>query len=119
MSKMTARSSSQGRVSRAVLMASVALAACSGGEAPPPACQAGNTAEVGFRNNNASKVYQVRWDGLPIGTLNPGTTGLNRTVSAGTPHTVIFRIANTTTDACAPSNVNLSQCTSSVFSCAG
>lgn len=119
MNKLTTRSASQGRVSRAVLIASVALAACSGGEAPPPACQTGNTADVAFRNDSASKVYQVRWDGLPIGTLNPGRTGLNRTVSAGIPHTLTFRIANTTTDACAPSNPIPAQCTSTTFSCAG
>jgi hypothetical protein len=106
-----------------VLITSAALTACSGAgtEAPPPppACQTSNTADVAFRNNNARNVYQILWNGAVIGTLPPGRTGLNRTVPAGTPHTLTFRIANTTTNACAPSGAVLTQCTSTVFSCAG
>lgn len=106
----------------AVLIGSLALTACGSSSTdeptPPAACQMNNTADVAFRNNSGSNMtYQIRWDGSIIGVVNPGQTRLNRTVSAGTAHTLTFRNGNNTADACAPIAPALAQCSSTVFSC--
>jgi hypothetical protein len=107
----------------AALIGSLALTACGSGstdaDAPvPPVCQTNNTADVAFRNNSGSNMtYQVKWDGQVIGVVNPGQTRLNRSVSAGTTHSLTFRNAGNTADACAPSFPSLARCTSTVFSC--
>ena len=106
----------------AVLIGSLALTACGSSSTdeptPPAVCQMNNTADVAFRNNSGSNMtYQIRWDGSIIGVVNPGHTRLNRTVSAGTAHTLTFRNANNTADACAPIAPALAQCSSTVFSC--
>lgn len=107
------------------LIAGLALTACGGGgggaaaPAPPAACETNNTAEVAFRNNGTGSSYDIIWDGANIGRLASGVTGLTRDVSAGTAHTLAFRLAGTSTNACTPSTPNLARCTSTVFVCSG
>ena len=126
--RMPARIARRIRVARltAVLIGSLALTACGSGstgtdgtgEPAPPVCQTNNTADVAFRNDSGSNMtYQIKWDGQVIGVFNPGQKRLNRSVSAGTAHSLTFRNAANTADACAPSFPILAQCTSTIFSC--
>jgi hypothetical protein len=82
------------------------------------ACQANDTANVAFGNRSTSTTQDVVWDGFAVGTLIPGQTSTPPlTVAAGVPHTLIFRIANTSTIACAYLTVVPAQCSTPVYTC--
>jgi len=80
-------------------------------------CEANNTAKVRFMNKTGtSQTYSVLWDGSVITTLGPGATSEYYTVAAGT-HTLHFKIANSTAEACTPSTPNLAVCSSMDYWC--
>ena len=77
---------------------------------PIPACEANNTAEAVFENRSISNTtYDVIWDGSRLLTLVPGERSRQYTVSA-TRHTLVFKIANTDSEACNESTPSPPQC---------
>lgn len=102
-----------------------AVVACGGNNTTPtpvtpavPACQANNTSNVSFGNRSASTTQDIVWDGLKLGTLAPGQSGLQLTASAGVAHRLEFRITNTTNgQACATSNPIPIQCATPIYTC--
>lgn len=84
---------------------------------PDPPCVVNRTATVTFENRSTtSKTYDVIWDGSRIATLAPGQESNSITVSAGS-HTLLFKIANSSSNACSQASPNLAQCDSRVFYC--
>ncbi len=83
-----------------------------------PACQLNNTATVTFENRSSSNTtYSLIWDGSTLTTLAPSVKSESYTVAAGVQHTMVFRIANSSNNACTPSTPTLAQCTSSTYWC--
>jgi hypothetical protein len=81
-------------------------------------CERNNTATVQFENRSASNTtYDVVWDGSKLTTLAPGTKSSTYTVSAGTTHTLAFKITNTSRMACSQSSPNLAQCQTYLYWC--
>ncbi|MBZ0100148.1 MAG: calcium-binding EGF-like domain-containing protein [Taibaiella sp.] len=80
-------------------------------------CEANETARVRFINKTGtSQTYSVLWDGSVITTLGPGATSEYYTVAAGL-HTLHFKIANSSTEACTISTPNLAVCSSMEYWC--
>lgn len=98
----------------AVLIGCLALTGCP--DLTQEACERDSTAEVAFRNTNSTITARIIWDGLNIGTLAPGQTGLGRTVSAGM-HTLQFQNNSGGAALCAPSTPSPAQCTSTTYIC--
>ena len=83
-------------------------------------CELNKTGEVYFSNiSNTNKTYNVIWDGVNIATIAPGQTSSTFTAAANIAHTLVFRISNTTTNACTPSTPVIPQCQKSGFNCSG
>ena len=100
---------------------------CSGGNCTCPSgytgsrcetqtCAANNTAEVQFSNRSANSTYSIIWDGSVITSVSAGATSNYFTVAAGI-HTLEFKYANGTSDACTISTPNLAQCSAMVYWC--
>lgn len=80
-------------------------------------CEANNTAKVRFINKTGtSQTYSVIWDGSTITTIGPGATSDYFTVAAG-QHTLLFKIANSSQEACSISTPNLAVCSSMEYWC--
>ncbi len=79
-------------------------------------CAANNTAQISYSNRSANKTYNIILDGVLVTSLTQGQTSDYYTVAAGS-HTLEFRYANSTDNACTPSTPNLAQCSSMVYSC--
>jgi len=83
-----------------------------------PPCQLNNTATITFENRSSSNTtYSLVWDGSTLTTLAPSVKSDSYTVAAGVQHTLVFRIANSSNNACTPSTPTLAQCTSSSYWC--
>lgn len=87
---------------------------------PPPAvpsCEKFHTATISFKNNSVLHYkYDIVWDGSTIATLSYQTVSKTFVVAKGT-HTLKFKIHGTNTYGCTPSNPNLVECSSNVYSC--
>jgi hypothetical protein len=80
-------------------------------------CEANQTAQVRFVNKTGtSQTYSVLWDGSVITTVAPGATSSYYTVAAG-QHTLLFKIANSNTEACTQSTPVLLACSSMEYWC--
>lgn len=80
-------------------------------------CEANKTAKVRFINKTGTSLtYNVEWDGSIITTIGPGATSEYFTVAAGS-HTLHFKIANSTAEACTPSTPNLVACSAMEYWC--
>jgi hypothetical protein len=104
------------------LAALVALPACNAATptatATEPDCEVNNTAKVTFENRSGtSKTYSVLWDGLTTATLGPGEKSGQKTVAAGIPHTLLFKVSNTGAVACNLSTPTPAQCSSHTYWC--
>ena len=91
---------------------------------PTPAVQAcvtNNSAQITFENRYTNQSLDVVWDGskLALSPLGPGQKSSELTVSAGNTHTLLFRVAGTSTVACSQSSPNLSQCSTYNYYCPG
>jgi hypothetical protein len=114
------------RLAVALLVAlslSLVLISCSSSPTAPSKqlCETNNTAQITFENRYASQSVDVVWDGsrLSLSPLAPGQKSAEQSVSAGVSHTLLFRVAGTTTVACAQSSPNLSQCSTYNYWCPG
>jgi len=114
------------RIPRTVLSVVAVLAALSallGCNALSPTslssdCEQNNTASVAFENRStSSKTYTVIWDGSNLETLAPGVKGEKHTVAAGVQHVLVFRVSNTSQNACSPSMPTPAQCSSTSYWC--
>jgi hypothetical protein len=114
-------------VKRLALVALASIAAGCGGSsstptAPTPvlACQTNNTATALFQNRSATNLtYDVIWNGARLVSVSPGQDSATYTFAAGVPHTLVFRVTNSSTNACSPSTPTLAQCSSMFYSCTG
>jgi len=106
-----------------LLLVGASMAGCGVEDSTPTAptvqaCETNNTAEVKFQNkSNSNKTYDIIWDGSKTTTVAPGATSSTSTVAAGVQHTLVFKITNTSTDACTPSTPTPAKCTSHTYSC--
>lgn len=82
-------------------------------------CQINNTATLTIGNRSATASQAIVWDGVNIFTLTPGQTAAPITVAAGVAHSLVFRVANTATNACNASAPVLAQCANSTITCSG
>lgn len=83
-------------------------------------CETHNTAEIRFQNqSNTSQVYTIMWDGYVLTSVAPGATSDYFTVTAGIPHMLEYKFANTDKRACTVSYPNLTQCSSQTHWCTG
>ncbi len=105
------------------LSLSLVLISCSSSPTAPTKqlCETNNTAQITFENRYASQSIDVVWDGsrLSLSPLAPGQKSAEQSVSAGVGHTLLFRVAGTSTVACAQSSPNLSQCSTYNYWCPG
>jgi len=107
------------------LSLSLVLISCSESPSTPTpavqACVTNNSAQITFENRYTSQSIDVIWDGskLTLSPLGPGVKSSEVTVSAGVSHTLLFRVAGTSTVACSQSSPNLSQCSSYNYYCPG
>ena len=105
------------------LSVSLVLNSCSESPTAPTkqACETNNTAQITFENRYTSQSIDVVWDGskLSLSPLGPGQKSAEVTVSAGVSHTLLFRVAGTSTVACSQSSPNLSQCSTYNYWCPG
>jgi hypothetical protein len=106
------------------LSLSMALISCTESPTTPTptqACVTNNSAQITFENRYTSQSIDVVWDGskLTLSPLGPGAKSSELTVSAGVSHTLLFRVAGTSTVACAQSSPNLSQCSTYNYYCPG
>ncbi|MGD8897689.1 MAG: hypothetical protein PVJ73_16790 [Acidobacteriota bacterium] len=102
----------------AALISSIGCNAANPTAPTVPACQTNNTARVTFENRSGTgKVYAVVWDGSTVETLGAGVKGEAHTVTAGIPHSLLFKVANSSRHACNISWPNLAQCSSHTFWC--
>jgi hypothetical protein len=114
------RTALSGVVGVLALAALVALPACNAMSptATEADCKTNNTAKVTFENRSAtSKTYSVLWDGLTTATLGPGEKSDERTVAAGIPHMLLFKVSNTGATACTLSTPTPAQCSSNSYWC--
>ena len=101
----------------------VVSAACGASPSEPsepakPLCQVNNTATVTFENRSANNsTYAVVWDGSTWTTLAPSVKSAEFTVAAGIQHTLTFKIANSSNNACTTSTPTLAQCSSNNYWC--
>lgn len=85
---------------------------------PVPACEQNNTATVEFRNtSNSNTTYDVIWDGSKITSVGPNQTSQKYTVAAGVQHTMVFKVTNTSNNACSLSTPTFAQCAEHWLSC--
>ena len=83
-------------------------------------CQVNATGEVYFKNqSNTNKTFDILWDGVKIATVAPNQSSAIFTYPANIPHTLVFKVTNTSTEACTPSTPSLTQCKQVYFSCTG
>jgi hypothetical protein len=102
----------------------VVFAACNGANpvtptlALRPACQTFSTAAVSFANRTATNTtYDIFWDNSRVATVAPSQTSPEITAVAGVAHSLSFRIANTTSAACTPSNPVPAACAAQTYTC--
>jgi len=102
----------------------VLFAACNGPNpvAPTlmarPACQMYSTAAVSFANRTTSNTtYDIFWDDARVATVAPSETSKEITAVAGVAHSLSFRITNTTSAACTPSNPVPAACAAQTYTC--
>jgi hypothetical protein len=114
------------RLTVALLMSlalALAIISCSDSPTTPTKqlCETNNTAQITFENRYTSQAIDVVWDGskLTLSPLAPGQKSTEQTVSAGVNHTLLFRVAGTSTVACAQSSPNLAQCSTYNYWCPG
>ena len=109
-----------------VLLALIVLfAACNGANpvaptllAKQPACQTFSTAAVSFANRTTSNTtYDIFWDDSRVATVAPSQTSVPITAVAGVTHSLSFRITNTTSAACTPSNPVPTPCAAQTYTC--
>ena len=102
---------------------SLVLISCSDSPTAPTKqlCETNNTAQITFENRYTSQSIDVVWDGsrLSLSPLAPGQKSAEVTVPAGVSHTLLFRVAGTSTVACAQSSPNLAQCSTYNYWCPG
>jgi len=79
-------------------------------------CEANNTAKIRFANKSTNKTYTIVWDGVTKTTLGPGETSVYYTESAD-QHTLQFKYANSSTEACTTSSPTLAQCSQQEIYC--
>ncbi len=85
-----------------------------------PACQTNNTATAYFQNRSSSNLtYDIIWDGTRLASVSPGQDSAVFTFAAGVPHSLAFRLTNTSSNACSPSTPTLAQCSNMFYSCTG
>jgi hypothetical protein len=105
------------------LSLSLVLISCSDSPTAPTKqlCETNNTAQITFENRYASQSIDVVWDGsrLSLSPLAPGQKSAEETVSAGVSHTLLFRVAGTSTVACSQSSPSLAQCSTYNYWCPG
>ena len=81
-------------------------------------CEKNQTGEVQFNNiSKTDKTYDIVWDGVDIATIGPNEKSKLFTYAANVPHTLVFRITNTSENACNESTPILNQCQENIFSC--
>lgn len=81
-------------------------------------CEVNKTGEVYFVNHsNSNSTYDIIWDGVKITTVTPNQSSQVFTYSANVQHTLVFRLTNTSNNACLPSTPYLIQCQKSWFDC--
>jgi hypothetical protein len=105
------------------LSLALVLISCSESPTAPTTqlCEKNNSAQITFENRYTSQSIDVVWDGskLTLSPLSPGQKSAEQTVSAGVTHTLLFRVAGTSTVACSQSSPNLSQCSTYNYYCPG
>jgi hypothetical protein len=80
-------------------------------------CEKYSTATVYFFNSsNSSKTYDILWDGTIYTSVSPNSKSITYTVASGS-HTLLFRITNSSTNACTQSTLNLAICSAMYYSC--
>jgi hypothetical protein len=83
-----------------------------------PACQMFSTAAVSFANRTTSNTtYDILWDDSRVATVAPSQTSAPITAVAGVAHSLSFRITNTTSAACTPSNPIPTLCAAQTYTC--
>ena len=83
-----------------------------------PACQMFSTAAVSFANRTTSNTtYDIFWDDSRVATVAPSQTSVPITAVAGVAHSLSFRITNTTSAACTPSNPVPARCAAQTYTC--
>ncbi len=107
-----------------MILTLAAAAGCSKSASPTAAgpvlaCQTDGTGLAVFENGSVTNTsYDVFWDGATLTTLLAGQTSRTYLFTAG-PHTLTFRVANSTTVACAMGTVTLAVCANTAaYSCA-
>jgi hypothetical protein len=72
-------------------------------------------------DGSQNRWIDVVWDGsrLSLSPLAPSQKSAEVTVPAGVSHTLLFRVAGTSTVACAQSSPNLAQCSTYNYWCPG
>ena len=107
----------------AALSLSLVLIGCSDSPTAPTKqlCETNNTAQITFENRYTSQSIDVVWDGskLSLSPLAPGQKSAEVSVSAGVSHTLLFRVAGTSTVACSQSSPSLAQCSTYNYWCPG
>jgi hypothetical protein len=87
---------------------------------PTPACQSNNTAWVTFGNRSTTTAQDVIWDGVRTASgIQPGQNSPEFSVAAGVPHTLLFRVANSTRSACSQGSPVIAQCERRLLTCTG
>jgi hypothetical protein len=106
----------------AALSLSLLLISCADSPTAPTKqlCETNNTAQITFENRSSQSI-DVVWDGsrLSLSPLAPSQKSAEVTVPAGVSHTLLFRVAGTSTVACAQSSPNLAQCSTYNYWCPG
>jgi len=102
----------------------VVCAACNGTNIVTPtlptrtACQMFSTAAVSFANRTTTNTtYDVVWDDTRVATVAPSQTSAPITAVAGVAHTLSFRVTNTASAACTPSNPVPQACAAQTYTC--
>lgn len=84
-----------------------------------PSCQTNSTGTVYFLNtSNTNRTYDILWDGVVWATVTPNGRSSTFTVASGI-HTLLFRVTNTSTQACTPSTPNIAICSNTYYYCSG
>jgi hypothetical protein len=89
---------------------------------PVAACVTNNTGDISFGNRSATVSMDIIWNGVKLTYMSPiapGATSTPLTAAAGVAHTVLFRVANTSTLACSQASPVLTQCASTTMTCSG
>ena len=81
-------------------------------------CQTKNTAQIYFKNlSTTGKSYDIIFDGANVATIAPGGQSSKITITATVTHTLIFKVAGTSTFACSQSTPSIPQCQTQYYSC--